>query len=50
MSGTDWPIKTDLLDYPGRIDLYRKQLPIFNAAEREDILYRTVQKVWPFGL
>jgi hypothetical protein len=30
--------------------LYRDRLQFFSAEEREEILYKTAQRVWPFGL
>jgi len=30
------------------VELYRDYMPYLSAAEREDILSRTVQRVWPF--
>ncbi|WP_263416288.1 amidohydrolase family protein [Terriglobus albidus] len=47
MGGTDWPIKTELASYEQRLALYREEIPFFNADERKDVLYRTVQRVWP---
>jgi len=47
MGGTDWPIKTELASYEQRLALYREEIPFFNAEERKDVLYRTVQRVWP---
>lgn len=50
MWGTDWPIAKDMLSYDQRIALYRNHLPFLSATERSEILYRSVQRVWPFGL
>jgi len=49
MWGTDWPIKPELASYDERVALYEqpKNLPILNAEEREDVLYRTAERVWP---
>lgn len=49
MGGTDWPIRPELASYEQRLALYREELP-FNAEERADVLYRSVQRVWPFGI
>lgn len=49
MAGTDWPIRLDLLDYAGRLSLYREHLKFFTPAERRMILGGTAEKVWPFG-
>lgn len=48
MAGTDWPIRLDLLDYAGRLSLYRDHLKFFTPAERRMILGGTAEKVWPF--
>lgn len=48
MSGTDWPIRLDLLDYAGRLPLYRDHLNFFTPADRRMILGGTAEKVWPF--
>ena len=48
MAGTDWPIRLDLLDYPGRLSLYRDHLKFFTPRERRMILGGTAEKVWPF--
>ena len=49
MGGTDWPIKPELATYEQRLALYRQELS-FNPEERADVLYRSVQRVWPFGI
>lgn len=50
MWGTDWPIQHERLSYGQRVSLYRDHLAFLSNPEREDVLYRTVQRVWPFGL
>jgi L-fuconolactonase len=50
MGGTDWPIRPELVSYEQRLALYRDHLPFLNAEERKDVLYRTVQRVWPLGV
>ncbi len=50
MGGTDWPIKTELAGYEQRLALYRDALTFLNTDERKDVLFGTVQRVWPFGL
>lgn len=50
MWGTDWPILQERLSYSRRVSLYRDHLGFLSKTERDDILYRTVQRVWPFGL
>lgn len=50
MWGTDWPIALPRPDYNERVELYRDHLTFLNKEERADVLYRTVQRVWPFGM
>jgi hypothetical protein len=32
------------------VELYRDHLSFLSQAERNEILWKTVQRVWPFGL
>ncbi len=48
MWGTDWPISLKQLTYAQAVALFRDHLTWMSDAEREDILSRTVQRVWPF--
>jgi predicted TIM-barrel fold metal-dependent hydrolase len=48
MWATNWPVSLQRLPYAKAVELYREQMPYLSAAEREDILSRTVQRVWPF--
>jgi len=50
MWGTDWPVSLKELTYPKAVALYRDHLEWMTAREREAVLWKTVQKVWPFGL
>jgi L-fuconolactonase len=50
MAGTDWPIVPKLISYAQRVDLYRSHLDFLTAADRAQILSKTVQAVWPFGI
>ena len=50
MWGTDWPIVRETLPYAQRVALYRDHLGFLTSSERADILYKTVQRVWPFHL
>lgn len=50
MWGTDWPILSERLSYERRVALYRDHLGFLSSSERSDVLYKTVQRVWPFGL
>jgi len=50
MWGTDWPIALKELSYDKAVALYRDHLDFLSAKDREQILSKTVQQVWPFGL
>ncbi len=50
MWGTDWPISLQQLPYAKAVDLYRDRMGFLTQTEHEEILYKTVQKVWDFGL
>jgi L-fuconolactonase len=49
MAGTDWPIRLELLDYAGRLSLYREHMKFFTPAERRMILCGTAERVWAFA-
>ena len=50
MWGTDWPIVPETVSYAQRVALYRDHLRFLTSSERADVLYKTVQRVWPFHL
>jgi len=50
MWGTDWPISLKQLPYDKAVALYRDHLDFLPATDREQILSKTVQQVWPFNL
>jgi L-fuconolactonase len=50
MWGTDWPISVKQLPYDQAVALYRDHLDFLPAKDREQILSKSVQEVWPFGL
>jgi predicted TIM-barrel fold metal-dependent hydrolase len=50
MWGTDWPISAPVRGYGDIVALYRDHLDFLSPADRSQILGRTVQEVWPFGL
>jgi L-fuconolactonase len=50
MWGTDWPVSLKELTYAKAVELYRDHLEWMTERERTEVLSRTVQKVWPFGL
>ncbi len=50
MWDTNWPVSLEQLPYARVVELYRDRLHFLSAEEREEILYKTVQRIWPFGL
>lgn len=50
MSGTDWPISLKQLPYAKAVELYREHLDFLSPEDHKQILYKTVQRVWPFGI
>jgi len=50
MWGTDWPISLRQLTYTQAVELFRDHLDFVNAGDRDWILSKTVQQVWPFNL
>ncbi|WP_347557741.1 amidohydrolase family protein [Robbsia sp. KACC 23696] len=50
MWGTDFPVSLPYASYGDVVALYRDGLRFMPPADREQVLYRTVQRVWPFGI
>jgi L-fuconolactonase len=50
MSDTNWPVSLRQLPYARIVELYREHMTVFNREERAQVLYRTVQRLWPFGV
>jgi predicted TIM-barrel fold metal-dependent hydrolase len=50
MWDTNWPVSRQQLPYGRIVALYRDRLGLFSSEEREEIFYRTAQRLWPFGL
>jgi len=50
MWGTDWPISLKQLSYAQAVALYRDHLNFLSPEDHRQILYKTVQRVWPFGI
>ena len=50
MWGTDWPICLKDLTYAQAVALFRDHLDFLSPEDRKQILYKTVQRVWPFDL
>lgn len=48
MWDTNWPVSLKQLPYARIVELYRDRITVFNANEREEVLYKTVQRLWPF--
>ena len=49
MWATDWPIAKELATYRQRLDLVRNDMPFLNDSDKEWMLSRTVEQVWPFS-
>ena len=50
MWGTDWPVSLKKLTYAQAVELFRKHLDFLNSDDLAQVLGKTVQQVWPFGL
>jgi L-fuconolactonase len=50
MWGTDWPISQRQVTYPQAVELFRDHLDVFQGEDRDWMLGKTVQQVWPFGI
>lgn len=50
MAGTDWPISLPKQSYAQTVSLFRDHLDFLTARDHEQILSKTVQSVWPFGV
>jgi L-fuconolactonase len=50
MAGTDWPIVPKLISYAQRVELFRGHLDFLSEADRVQMLAKTAQEVWPFGV
>jgi predicted TIM-barrel fold metal-dependent hydrolase len=50
MWGTDWPVSLKELRYGKAVELYRDGMGWLPDRDRKQILSKTVQEVWPFGL
>ena len=45
-----WVERNRSLTYAQAVELFRKNLDFLNSADLAQILGKTVQEVWPFGL
>jgi len=50
MWGTDWPVSLKNLSYAQAVALFRDHLDLLSPEDHTQILYKTVQQVWPFGI
>jgi predicted TIM-barrel fold metal-dependent hydrolase len=50
MAGTDWPISLPKQSYAQTVALYRDHLDFLSPQDHAQVLSKTVQQVWPFGL
>jgi predicted TIM-barrel fold metal-dependent hydrolase len=50
MAGTDWPISLPKQSYAETVALWREQMDFLPAQDHIQILSKTVQEVWPFGV
>lgn len=50
MWATNWPVSLAQLPYARIVALYRNHMNFLTRDEREQILSKTVQRIWPFGL
>lgn len=50
MAGTDWPISLPQVTYEQAVAFYRDHLTFLPPEDHAQILSKTVQKVWPFGV
>ncbi len=48
MWATNWPVSLEQIAYPDAVRLYRDNLGFLTASEREDVLFRTANRIWPF--
>jgi L-fuconolactonase len=49
MWATSWPVSLKQLPYNKAVALFRDHLDFLCCEDRRQILYKTVQTVWPFG-
>jgi L-fuconolactonase len=50
MWDTNWPVSLAQLPYARIVELYRDHMNFLSQEEHEEILSKTVQRIWPFGL
>jgi L-fuconolactonase len=50
MAGTDWPISLSKQSYAETVTLFRDHLGFLPPQDHAQILSKTVQRIWPFGI
>ena len=50
MWATNWPVSLKQLPYAKIVELYRDHLDFLSREDRDEVLSKTVQRVWPFGI
>ena len=48
MWATDWPIAKERATYRQRLTVVRNEMTFLNADDKEWMLSKTVERVWPF--
>ena len=48
MWATNWPVSLERLNYSQAVSLYREHMPYLSPEDHEQILFKTVQRIWPF--
>jgi predicted TIM-barrel fold metal-dependent hydrolase len=50
MAGTDWPVSLPQVTYAQAVEFYRDHLGFLPPEDHAQILSKTVQEIWPFGI
>jgi L-fuconolactonase len=50
MWATNWPVSLQQCSYDRIVALYRDHMDLFTPQDRKEVLHKTVQRVWDFGL
>jgi L-fuconolactonase len=49
MWATDWPIVENVSTYARALSVVRDEMKFLNAADKDWIMNKTIERVWPFG-
>lgn len=49
MWGTDWPVSGNRLTYGQALELVRDEMDFFTAEDKDWILGKTIERLWPFA-